>query len=67
MLEYQKHQLNVAMKELGKNAYNIKDNEKKDIGGETSNRDNRSINEDYSIELESKLMNIRSMKPNEWL
>ena len=55
------------MKELGKNAYNIKDNEKKDIGGETSNRDNRSINEDYSIELESKLMNIRSMKPNEWL
>jgi len=66
MLEYQKEQLNVAMRELGRNSLSEEQSSKKDINPRPANRKSESI-EEYTKntileELEKKLMNIRSME-----
>ena len=66
MLEYQKEQLNVAMRELGKNSLLVEQISQKDINPQPANRKSESI-EEYTKntileELEKKLMNIRSME-----
>ena len=66
MLEYQKEQLNVAMRELGKNSLLEEQASQKDINPQPAKRKLESI-EEYTKntileELEKKLMNIRSME-----
>ena len=66
MLEYQKEQLNVAMRELGKSSLLDEQTSQKDINPQPTKRKSESI-EDYTKntileELEKKLMNIRSME-----
>ena len=64
MLEYQKQQLNLAMKELGINSLQLEDMKKSDIGTEDVKKYNTST-KDCVKELEKKLMNIKSMRPSD--
>ena len=66
MLEYQKEQLNVAMRELGKNSLLDEQTSQKGSNPQPAKRKSESI-EEYTKntileELEKKLMNIRSME-----
>ena len=63
MLEYQKHQLNLAMKELGTNSFQFGDIKKSDTGSK-GNKNSGNMNEDCMKELERKLMNVKSMQPS---
>ena len=66
MLEYQKEQLDVAMRELGKNSLLDEQTSQKGSNPKPAKRKSESI-EEYTKntileELEKKLMNIRSME-----
>ena len=65
MFEYQKQQLNLAMKELGTNSFQIGDVIQSDTGREDGKRNNRNIKKGCVEQLETKLMNIRTMRPND--
>ena len=65
MLEYQKGQLNAAMRELGTSSFLEENFQQKSITKQHSTKESESIKE-YTKntiieELEKKLMNIRSM------
>ena len=65
MLDYQKDQLNAAMRELGKSSIIEEKNQNKIIIEKSSEENSKSIEEftknTIIEELEKKLMNIRSM------
>ena len=73
MMEYQKEQLNIALRELGTSNFNLKGDKIADISDEKVAvvHTEQSI-EDFTKnalleELKKKLMKVRSINPNELL
>ena len=64
MLEYQKRQLNLAMKELGTSSPQLENMKKSDTVTEDVKKHNAST-KDCVKELEKKIMNVRSMRPSD--
>ena len=73
MMEYQKEQLNIALRELGTSNFNLKGDKIADISDEkVAVVDTEQSIEDFTKnalleELKKKLMKVRSTNPNELL
>lgn len=73
MMEYQKEQLNIALRELGTSNFNLKGDKIADISDEkVAVVDTEQSIEDFTKnalleELKKKLMKVRSINPNELL
>ena len=73
MMEYQKEQLNIALRELGTSNFNLKGDEIADTSDEkVAVVDTEQSIEDFTKnalleELKKKLMKVRSINPNELL
>ena len=72
-MEYQKEQLNIALRELGTSNFNLKGDKIADISDEkVAVVDTEQSIEDFTKnalleELKKKLMKVRSINPNELL
>ena len=73
MMEYQKEQLNIALRELGTSNFNLKGDKIADTSDEkVAVEDTEQSIEDFTKnalleELKKKLMKVRSINPNELL